>query len=304
MSASLITEPGAYPGIDGERYHAEEICDGPSISSSGIKLITRRSPAHFWAQSPHNPRRVVRKDTRPFRIGRGLHDLLLVQGALPANYHLVPDGFNASHTNKWSDSLPAWREAREAGKTILSVGEFRTIQAMAESVSKHELANALLTAGTPEMTLAARDPKTGVWLRARPDVLPTVMEIIPDVKTAEDASLEAYERAATQNGYFQSAAHYIDVIDLVYGEAKRRFVLVTVEKHLPHCVVIDHLDDDDLNQARMLNRKAIDQFADCTRTGNWYGYTPPEKPIRALHMAAFQRTVIAKMIERGELSYD
>ena len=300
----LISEPGAYPGIDGHLYHAEEICDAPSISSSGIKLISSRSPAHFWAQSPHNPARVPSKDKRHFRVGRALHDLLLVEGAVPADYFIVPEGFVATHTNKWADTLPAYREAVEAGKTVLTVGEFRTVQAMAESVSKHELANALLTAGQAEVTLAARDPKTGVWLRARPDVLPDVMEIIPDVKTAIDASLETYERAATGNGYFQSAAHYIDVINLIYGEQPRRWVLVTVEKSPPYCVVIDHLDDDDLEQARMLNRRAINQFADCTATGNWYGYTPPDKPIRALHMAGYQRTVIAQMIERGELSYD
>ncbi|SDA15138.1 PD-(D/E)XK nuclease-like domain-containing protein [Sphingomonas sp. NFR15] len=304
MSGQLITKPGAYPGIDGERYHAQEICDGPSISSSGLKLITSKSPAHFWAQSPNNPRRVHRRDKRHFRVGRALHDVLLIGGAVPANYHLTPDGFDPRHTNKWSDSMDGYRAAIAAGQTILSVGEFRLVQAMAESVSKHELAGALLTAGEPEMTLAARDPKTGVWLRARPDVLPTVMEIIPDVKTAEDASLEAYESSATRNGYFQSAAHYIDVINLVFGEARRRFVLITIEKSPPYCVVIDHLDDDDLEQARMLNRKAIDLFAACTASGDWHGYNPPGRPIRALHMAAFQRTIIAKMIERGELSYD
>ena len=154
------------------------------------------------------------------------------------------------------------------------------------------------------MFLAAKDPKTGVWLRARPDVLPTTMEIIPDVKTAVDASADVYERAATRFGYFESAAFYLDVIAAIYGEAKRRFVLITIEKSGPYEVVIDHLDDIDIDFARMRNRKAINQFADCLKTGEWHGYTPPGKPIRQLLMTNFERSLINQAIERGELSYD
>lgn len=304
--AALITAPGAYPDIPAEAYHGREICDSPSISSSGLKLIDAKSPAHFWAQCAQNPRRVVRADSRPLRVGRALHDLLLVAGAVPANYHLVPDGFNASHSNKWADQLPAWREAVSEGKTVLSVSDFRSIQSMAEAVSKDELASALLTAGTPEMTLCAKDPKTGVWMRARPDVLPDVMDIIPDVKTAVDASQDAYERAASNNGYFQSAAHYMDVIEELYGPAAkpRRFVLITIEKAAPYLVTIDHLDNDDLNQARMLNRAALDKFAHGVRTGEWPGYTTPERPIRPLHMTAALRAQINRRVELGELSYE
>lgn len=305
MASPLISTPGAYPGIDGHLYHDAEICDSPSVSSSGLKLIDAKSPAHFWAQCPQNPRRRVRTDTRPLRVGRGLHDLLLVDGAIPDSYHLVPDFFNPSHTNICGEYIPAWREARDAGKTILTVGEFKNIQAMAEAVSKDPLANALLTAGTPEMTLAARDEKTGVWMRARPDVLPEVMEIIPDVKSAIDAAQDPYERAASSNGYFQSAAHYLDVLETLYPEGadRRRFVLITVEKFYPHIVTIDHLDNDDINQARMLNRRALNLFAHGVKTGEWPGYTAPGA-IRALHMSSSLRARINQMVELGQLSYD
>lgn len=303
MVSSLITEPGAYPDIDGELYHQTELCPEPSTSSTGLKILDTKSPAHFWAQHPANPNKVTRPDKRHFRIGRALHDLLLVNGSIPANYHLVPDGFNPAHTRVWAEYIKPYREAVANGMTVLETGEFKTIQRMAEAVSKDELANALLTAGTPEMTLAARDPLTGVWMRAKPDVLPTAMEIVPDVKTAIDASPEVYENAASRNGVFQSAAHYLDLIDLVFGEAKRRFVLITVEKTYPHCVVIDHLDDGDINEARMLNRRALNIFDRCLKTGVWPGYTTAEKPIRQLQMSRPMRARINRMVEMGELSY-
>lgn len=300
----LITEPGAYAGIDDRDYHGVEICDAPSISASGLKLIEAKSPAHYYEQSPLNPNRKPRIEKKHFAIGHAIHDLLLLEGKCPADYHIVPDDFTPAHNRKWADYLPDWRAAVKAGKTILDQSQFDLVQAMAESVSHHELAGALLSAGEPEMTLAAKDPKTGRWLRARPDVLPTTMEIIPDVKTAVDASPDAFERAATKFGYFESAAHYLDVLELLYGETKRRFVNIVIEKERPHPVVIYHLDDGDIHYGRMLNRQALNLFDHCLKTGVWHGYSTPDKPILPLQMAHYKRQKIDRAIERGELSWD
>jgi hypothetical protein len=303
VSTPLITDPGAYPDVDAEDYHGGEICDGPSISSSGVKLITSKSLRHYWYQSNLNPDRPPQKEKRHFALGRLLHDILLLPDRVRQTYHVLPAGFSASQTKKWEEAIQARDYAISKGKTVLRKEDFDNAHRMAESVSQHELACALLTAGTPEITLAAKDPITGVWMRARPDVLPTTMEIIPDVKTAADASADVYERAATRFGYFQSAAFYLDVIEQLYGEAKRRFVLITIEKEPPFEVVIDHLDDMDIDFARMRNRKALNQFAEALKTGVWPGYTPPERPIRTLQMTAFERGLINQAIERGELSY-
>lgn len=299
----IIDKPGAYPGIPAETYHRVEICVGPSISSSGLKLIEDKSPAHYWEQSPLNPHRKPPASKPHFSIGHLLHDILLAEGEIPEDYHVVPDGFVAAHHHKWAEELPGYRAAVAAGHRVLQKSEFDLGVAMAESASKHELAGALLTAGEPEMTLAVQDPKTGRWMRAQPDVLPATMEIIPDVKTAIDASPNAFERAATKFGYFQQAAHYLDVIDILYGEAKRRFVLIVIEKAPPYMVTIYHLDDGDIHYGRMLNRRALNLFDQCLKTGVWHGYSPPDHPILPLQMAGFARHRIDKRIELGELSW-
>lgn len=309
----LITEPGAYPDISGDDYHGREICPEPSISASGLKLIEERSPAHYWWQSPLNPNRRPRESKPHFAIGHLLHDVLLYQGMIPDEYHIVPDGFSRAHTNKWVDEIEPYDEAVRAGRHILRKSEFEMARAMAESCDRHELAGALLSAGKPEMTLACRDPKTGRWLRARPDILPDTMEIVPDVKTAVSGHPIDFEKAATRNGYFQSAAHYLDVLDILYGEQKRRFVLIVIEKgpaneaHYPgkpYPVTIYHLDDGDINEARMLNRRALNHFDRCLTTGEWHAYSPPDQPILPLSMAAWKRREINLAVERGELSYE
>jgi len=300
----LIEKPGAYSDIPAEAYHGQEICPAPSISSSGLKLINARSPIHYWWQSAMNPQRPVRKQKPHFNLGAALHDVLLLgDGRFEQHYHVLPEGFDERGTVKWRDHIEARDHAMKKGKMVLTKPAFDTMRAMAESVSRHELAGALLTAGTPEITLAAIDPETGCWIRARPDNLPFNMEIIPDVKTAVDASLDIYEWAATRFGYFMSAAHYLDVIDLIYGEAKRSFVLITIEKDAPYVVTIDQLDSVDIDMARLKNRAALNKFADCLKTGNWYGYNTPDKPIRTLQMTNFERAMINQAIDRGELSY-
>jgi hypothetical protein len=311
----LITASGAYEGISGTDYHGVELCPEHSVSGSGLVLIEEESAAHYWDQCIHNPARKVKKSKPHYALGHLVHDLLLYQGMLPAEYHIVPDDFSPAHHKKWGDEMEGYRSAVEAGMNILQQAEFEEARAMAEACDRHELAGALLMAGKPEVTLAAQDPKTGRWVRARPDFLPDAMEIIPDVKTAVSAHPVEYERHATRFGYFQKAAHYLDVIDLVFGEApaKRRFVHIVIEKgpanekHYPgkrYPVEIFDLDDGDIHEARLLNRRALDIFDRCLSTGQWPGYSTPEHPVLPLRMAPWKRRDITQRVEAGQLSYE
>lgn len=304
-SVALISEPGAYPDIDGDRYHAEEICSAPSISSTGLKTIEGKSPYHFWYGSNLNPKRVPQEQKPHFNIGKGVHDLLLLQGLFPRNYFILPEGFDA-RLKKYADVRDERDAAMVEGIPVLTFEQYHMVQAMAAQVEQDELAKALLISGTPEMTVIAKDPVTGVFMRARPDVLPDTMDIVPDIKTTRSAHPSAFQRQATQVGYFQSAAHYIDCIDLVFGEPdkKRRFVLIAVEKDPPHLVQIYQLDDEAIQMGRMLNRRALNIFAEGLRTGFWAGYSTPERPILPLELTGWAFKEINERIERDELSWE
>lgn len=298
----LIVHPGAYPDVSAEDYHGREICARPSVSSTGLKRISSKSAYHYWAESNMNPKRPVCKEKAHFGIGKALHDVLLLNERFESHYYVLPEGYNA-RSRDFEEYRAGAEYAAKKGRTVLTYAQRDMVLAMADQLVKNDLASALLTAGTPEMTLVAIDPETKVYMRGRPDILPTTMEIIPDIKTAIDASQDAYERAATKFGYFQSAAHYLDVIEQLYGPAKRRFVLITVEKEYPFVVTIDQLDEVDIDMARLRNRAALNQFAECLKTGEWPAYTSREKPIRQLMMAPYERALINQAIERGELSY-
>lgn len=304
----LITEPGIYPDIDGEFYHRVEICDSPSISSTGLKQISRESAFHYWSRSPLNPNRPAPVQKQHFNVGKGVHDLLLLQDLFPKQYLILPEGFDA-RLKRWETAKEERKEAIRSGIPVLSHEQAIMVYAMAEQVEKNELAKALIMSGTPEMTLAAKDPVTGVWIRAKPDILPDTMEIIPDIKTAISAHPDAFEKAATKFGYFESAAHYVDIIDIIAaqnGEAamKRRFVLIVVESAYPHAVQLYHLDDEAIQHGRMLNRAALNLFAQCIRTNEWPAYSTAQRPILPLQMTAWAQAQISRRIDSGELSWE
>ena len=301
----IISEAGAYPGIDGDEYHAREICASPSISSTGLKTIESECPLSYWINSPLNPNRPPQQQKPHFNIGKAVHDLLLLDGLFPKKYFILPEGFDA-RLKRFADIKDERDAAMAESIPVLTYAQHNMVVAMASQVSQNELAKALLTSGTPEMTLVAKDPATGVFMRARPDVLPDVMDIVPDIKTTISAHPDAFQKQATNLGYFQSAAHYIDCIDLVFGEPERprRFVLIAVEKEPPHLVQIYHLDDEAIQIGRMLNRRALNIFAQCLKSGDWPGYSTQDNPILPLDMAPWARAAINRRVDSGELSWE
>lgn len=306
MSAPLISAPGAYPDISAEDYHRVEICDAPSISSTGLKLIEAKSARHYWHQSPLNPNRPEQPQKRHFNVGKAVHDRILLEDLFPKEYFITPEGFDARY-KKWADAKEERDAAIEAGTPVISHADFQMVEAIAEEVARNELAQLLLKSGKPEMTLAAKDPHTGVWMRARPDLLPDTTEIIPDIKTTMSAHPDAFEQQATKLGYFQSAAFYLDVVNAIYGEVrqKRRFLLVAVEKEPPYPVEIFQLDDEALQNGRMLNRKALNLFAECLRRNEWPGYGGFARPeIRSLTMTRWAHADINRRVDDGELSFE
>lgn len=305
-SPPLITEHGAYADIDNEIYHHVEICDAPSISSTGLKTIESKSPLHYWFNSPLNPEKPEPEQKRHFNVGKAVHDLILLGDLFPKNYFLLPEGYDA-RLKKWREVKEERDAAEESGIPVLFHGEGQMVEAIAEVVERDDLASLLLRSGTPEMTVAAKDPVTGVWMRCRPDVLPETTEIIPDIKTTINAHPDAFEKQATNLGYFQSAAFYLDVIREVFGDVgvKRRFLLIAAEKVPPYPVQIYQMDDEAIQNGRMLNRRALNIFADCLRTGNWWAYARPDQnPIKSLTMTRFGHSEINRRVDAGELTFE
>jgi hypothetical protein len=288
VNAPLITQAGAYPDIDNADYHRNpNLLPGPSLSSSGAKVLLSRSPFHYWYDSPLNPNRPPEADKAHFNVGKAAHDMVLLSERWPDHYHVLPEGFSRAATKKFADAIEEADAAAESGMTVLRYEDAQTVHAVAEALQRNSLAVATLTNGVTEETLCWQDPRTGVWLRARPDFRPnSILEnrdimVVSDLKfvAATNATPDGFAKSIHQFGYHQSAAFYSDGIKAVYGHYPTHWVHVVVEKDAPHCVALYELPGEDIERGRVLNRRAIDLFAHCLEHNAWPGYADDPKQV-------------------------
>lgn len=288
-----ITEPGVY-ALSMADYHSD-ICDSPSISSSGLRTIWAKSPAHFHYDSPYNPKRPAPKDRPHFSIGKAAHHLL----------YLGRKGFDeefAVRPEQWSDwrtkAAQEWKaEKLKAGFTIITDAELEAIAGMATSLGAHPLVKAGILDGYVERSLIFRDPKTGAWVKSRPDNIPATSNLGADLKTSEDISDEGLARTLAAYGYHMQASLAGMASEAVLGRPMEEFALVWVEKAPPHCVRVTTLTGEDLERGRMQCRRAIDQFAACLASGEWPGPGGSRRDAEYLQLPAWAAKRIDQQLE-------
>jgi len=273
MTATLtITEPGLVDGMPDDVYHGDPVPSGSLSASGAKKLLPPSCPAKFRYEQDNPP-----EPKKTFEFGHAAHRLVLGRG-VPIK--VIPDDVADSRggwTTTAAKALVA--EARENGQTPLKPEEWDTVQAMAAAIKAHPVASRLFdpARGKAEQSAFWVDEASGIWRRARFDFLPHVVEgrrlIIPDYKTAVSAERDKFARAASDYGYHQQAAWYLDAIKALKGEEDAVFVFVVQEKTAPYLVNVIQLDHNAIAIGDLLNRRAINTYARCVAEDHWPGYS-------------------------------
>lgn len=267
-----IEAAGVYD-ISIDWYH-DQCCSGPSISSSGLRTIELRSPAHFYASSSLNPDRAADEHSDALDFGSAAHHLLLSQEGFRQRFVVRPEEYPDYRTKaarEWRDMM------RESGKTVLTSDQVGHIKGIAASLARHPLVRQGLLQGEVERSIIYRDPVTGIWLKIRPDVLPVSDGVVVDLKTAADAAPRAMERAILDRGYDMAGALTGMGLKAVLGLDMTAFVLVCVEKVPPYAVSIIEVDAVWISYARRRVRRAIDTFARCLESSEWEAFPGEHK---------------------------
>lgn len=272
----MITENGIYD-LTMEDYHGQP-CDGPSISSTGLRTIELKSPAHYWCTSSLNPERVAEDDKPHFAFGRAAHHLILGEKGFYDQYSIRPaiwEDYKKKAAQDWRDGTIA------EGKTPLTIEELEIVSAIARSLENHPLIQAGIIEGDIEKSIIAKDPKTGVWLKARPDAIPAASNILSDLKFVADASPRAVDKSTFKYGYHMQMALAGYCYKLVTGIdiANDGYVLVFVEKKPPYPVNIKVVDPQAIWRGAQQCRRAIDRFAECLKANDWPGYEDDDRPL-------------------------
>lgn len=274
-----ITKPGIYHGIPLDLYHHPDICKGPSISSTGLRALfgDDTSPRHFYAKWRGNPAyQPPDKEPRHFIIGRALHHLVLGEPYFQKMFTIQPSEWpdNIGLIKPWNNNRKECRkwhaEQSEAGLSVLTVAEADAIRQMAISLRNHPLGRHLRR-GLIERSVFWKDKETGIWLKWRPDTMPTDSADYVDLKTCRSVTGPAISTSIDRFKYYQQAALGRDATRIVLDMAMETFTLLFVEKQVPWSTRDIRCDEQDLDRGARANRAAIRTFAKCLHDKRWPG---------------------------------
>jgi len=275
-----ITKPGVYD-MPLLAYHGQP-CDGPSVSSSSLRTIFTKSPAHFWVSSSLNPNAVPQEDTDAFILGRAAHHLLLGEDDFSTLFIVRPDELDGEKWQGNRKACKAWLAHQQAaGRTVLKPEQIEKIRGMAKSLSRHPLIQAGILNGEIEKSLIFRDKETGIWIKSRPDTIPNDGGDVADLKTTTHTGFDI-DDSASKLRYDAQAAITKWALKAVLDIEMTSFSLVFVEKEPPHCVDVLTIQSEDIQRAEDDMRVALRVLRHCLDTGDWFGPSGTQNDARFL----------------------
>ena len=274
-----VPGPGLY-ACSMAHYHSQAICPGPSISSSGLRTIWNKSPLDFWDTWERNPDRRAPEPNDAFDFGRAAHALMLGDEVFHERYVIRPAEWGSWRTKDSQE----WRDAMRAkGMTVITPEDIGHIGAMSEALQAKPGVSEMFSGHTEVSLIWEVD---GIWLKARPDILPIHHALVGDLKTCSDAGLGPVTRDISRYGYAMQLALGADACMAVLGAPVDMGALVFVEKSPPYHVTMVELDDDALHWGRKANALALAKFRKCLEANDWPGkvegiakYTTPQHMI-------------------------
>lgn len=239
---------------------AEQYRKASGVSRSDLEWIAR-SPLHFRA---HMDGQIKDEQSEALTIGSITHRAILEPETMAGAFVVRPEGIDYR-----TKDGKAWRDAQ--GETpVVAADIAQNIRGMASTVHAHKTARLLLEGSDLERSLFADDD--GLLLKSRFDILPKSGNIIADLKTCEDASIEPVEKSIANYGYYRQAAFYLKVANLL-GLERAAFVFIFVEKTPPYAVACYQLADEVVRAGMALIERDLSLLRNCMAENKWPGYS-------------------------------
>jgi hypothetical protein len=287
---------GLYAGIPLAQYHGD-LCVGPSVSSSPLRVLWDKSPAHAWARCGINPERIVEDDNEAFVLGRAAHFLICGEVGFSDQFAVQPDWLDGAAWHGNRKACREWKRAQQrAGKTVLTNSMIDAIKGMALALGANPLVQSGILNGQIERSMIWKDQETGIWLKARPDVIPSDSGDFGDLKTTTSVVYRDLQASLGNYGYCQQAGLVFEGAKALDMEATS-FSLIWVEKTPPHCVRVTTLRDEDIARGAKMNRAALRTFADCLSNGHWPGPGDDRADAEFIDLAQWRRDQIDERLK-------
>lgn len=285
-----ISTPGVYTLLPIQRYHAASLCAGFSISHTGLDRLFMQSAAHFWDKCPDNPDHEPTEPTEAMILGAASHKLYLGERGFQKQFIRRPDKVlgEAWHGNR--TVCKDWlKDQAHKGLTVLKSEQIEKIAGMKVSLSKEPLIQAGILQGRVEQSFVWQDAETGIWLKARPDVLPNDTGDFVDLKCVASVSDDALERSIGDFGYHRQAGLVLEGAHQLLGLDYKAmsFTLVFVETSRPFCVEVCTLKPSDIERGMAENRSALRLLKRCLDTNDFPGPSGRQKDARFIGLRSY-----------------
>ncbi|TNE57819.1 MAG: hypothetical protein EP341_03775 [Sphingomonadales bacterium] len=306
----LITETGLYR-MSLDRHHGQP-CDGVSITSGVLRRIEKYSPADAWAFHQLNPDRWEDEDKTALRQGRamaayvegGEEEVLKHFLVLPDDRPRRPtrDQLNAIKEGRASQtakrSVAFWREIDTDPRDTITEREWSLIKDMGRVLAADPGAQAALS-GLPEITMAWKDERTGIWCLARPDTINfdgTVTDYKKISSQGRPFSDQLLNDRIIAGGYDMQLGFGAEGMEQVGIGWPSMAAIVAQWDQRPHHVRLHEIQEEDLRIGQFLNHEALYRFAECLQSGHW--------PAPGESVGVFRRTDAQReaLIERMQIA--
>lgn len=268
MKSILDYGTGLHRDVPHDIYHQRHL---GLVSKSALDLV-HRAPLFYkaWVDGAEEA------PTEPLEFGGGFHCALLEPDRFESSYVVMPgfdeyrDKAGRLSTKEAKAKVAEWREAN-AGCTVIEAEDQALMRAMVAAVHAHPLASKMVRDGDAEVTLRWKDADTGLQCKARADYYVRSRRMVVDVKTAADASSDAFRRSVANYRYHVQDALYRAAFAAI-GEPIDHFCFVVVEKKPPHAIAVYTLDSDAIQRGYAHATGDIARLAECVRNDAWPGY--------------------------------
>jgi exodeoxyribonuclease VIII len=263
-SVNIISDTSDYYNLD-------------AISVSGMKKI-KQSPAHFKNHEEIEP-------TDAMIFGSAYHMYVLEPKKFEEQYYifddsaicmaLIGDGYKSPRATK---DYKAWQESEMriiGNKSVINKAVFERIKEMKSRLFQHPYAKMLLTNGLAEVgysgTIATDAGEINI--KFKPDYVKTEKRIVVDLKTAADASIDGFTKAAADQDYHIQAAFYSDMLEHIAGDKRAySFIFIAQEKTLPYAFNLFECSPQFISQGRYEYELLLQLYKYCIDNNKWPGY--------------------------------
>lgn len=256
---------GVHKGIPSKAYHSWDAC-----SASELKVLFKKSAMHM------NYQRSKPATGDALRLGQAYHDRVLLADLYSQLWMTRPVCDRRTKAGKAIYAEFAEKLSQRPNAQEVTQEESQMIEGFNKAVYEDQVSGPILREdGDNEVSVVWADKMTGLTCKARFDAVRPGM--IVDLKGTKSAG-KGFGNECAIYGYPIQACHYLAGAAAAWG-GQRDFVFLAVDKTEPYGVGSYVFKGEDLLSFQPVYRRLLKQYAVCSETHEYPGYTSRLTPL-------------------------